>query len=121
MLTELPKIITDLGWVGVAMGVAFMFATNRWYSSKQVDRLLDKEREVTEVWKQNAGELKPLLEDVLQALRPLGQGDAAVLKCGRSTDAASLPRPSPPQRSACKRRRRPCAAPSRSRARPLVR
>ena len=31
-LTEIPKIITDLGWVGVAMLVAYMFATNRWYS-----------------------------------------------------------------------------------------
>jgi len=79
-LTEIPKIITDLGWVGVAMLVAYMFATNRWYSSRQHDRELELERKVTEVWKQNAEELKPMLEQLLDTLKPLGQSDAAILK-----------------------------------------
>lgn len=79
-LADIPKMITDLGWVGVAILVTFMFATNRWYSSKQVDKLLEKEREVTEVWKRNADELKPLLEELVRTLQPLGQSDAAILK-----------------------------------------
>jgi len=87
-LADIPKIITDLGWVGVAILVTFMFATNRWYSSKQVERMLDTEREITQVWKQNAEELKPMLEELVQILQPLGQSDAAILKAVEGLQAA---------------------------------
>lgn len=87
-LTDIPKIVTDLGWVGMAILVAFMFASNRWYSSNQVERLLAKEREISEIWKQNAEELKPLLEDLVRTLQPLGQSDQAILKAVEGMQAA---------------------------------
>jgi hypothetical protein len=88
-LADIPKMVTDLGWVGVAILVTFMFATNRWMSQGQHEKLMEKEREVTAVWKQNAEELKPALQELIESLAPIGQGNAAILKAVEALQASN--------------------------------
>ena len=88
-LVEIPNMVTDLGWVGVAILVASMFITGRWMSRRQHEELMEKEREVTAVWKQNAEELKPALQELIEALAPIGQGNAAILKAVEALQASN--------------------------------
>lgn len=87
-LADIPKLVTDLGWVGMAILVAFMFATSRWMSNSQHEKLMEKEREVTAVWKQTAEQLKPALEELIDSLGPIGQGNAAILKAVEALQAS---------------------------------
>jgi hypothetical protein len=76
----IPSWITDLGWIGMAIIAVWAFATNKVYTSGQVEKLLDAERKVTEVWKQNAEADQVALANLVQVLEPIAAGNDAVLK-----------------------------------------
>lgn len=89
-LLEIPKMITDLGWVGVAILVTAMFATGRWMSRKQHEEIIEAEKEITAVWKQNAEELKPVVQELVRSLEPVAQGNAAILKAIEALQASQI-------------------------------
>lgn len=75
-----PGWITDLGWIGMAILAVWAFATNRVYTSGQVERLLEAERKVSGVWEQTAKDNQGALEELVQALEPIAAGNEAVLR-----------------------------------------
>lgn len=86
--TIIPGWITDLGWVGLAILAVWAFATNRVYTSGQVDRLLEAERRVTAVWQKTAEDILPALERLSENLDPIVDGNNAVLRAIEGIKAA---------------------------------
>ena len=64
----------------MAIIAVWAFATNRVYTSGQVERLLEAERKVTAVWESNAEADQKALEKFLDALEPIAAGNEAVLR-----------------------------------------
>lgn len=75
-----PGWLTDLGWIGIAILAVWAFATNRIYTAGQVERLLEAERKVSQVWEQNAKEDQQALANLVQSLEPIAAGNEAVLR-----------------------------------------
>lgn len=85
-----PQWITDLGWIGIAIIAVWAFATNKIYTAGQVERLLEAERKVTQVWEETSQKRQEAMDALIHELQPIAQGNAALLKAVEAVQATQV-------------------------------